>query len=276
MKDLILPHLTESHLGAEEFPVLADQGIHRVGLTCIDGNWSRSAEDDQGFGHLHVTLRGRGDVRVKGDWTKLPTNAACINPIGSGCSWQYHENRNTPWQLLFVRFSDKAAIPIPSDCSDAYVINECDPHDLLWVFQKSHRESISAGRSTVMHSLAELLVYFTRQIILPSEPTTKLADLWLTLSADLSHAWQLQELCAKTKMSPEKLRLLSHQETGRSPMRQLAHLRMRRASELLLNSTLTIEQVSLKVGYSDAFNFSTSFKRHHGQSPREYRKNRSQ
>lgn len=48
---------------------------------------------------------------------------------------------------------------------------------------------------------------------------------------------------------------------------------MKRAKHMLLYTTLTIGEISEKVGYSDSHSFSHVFKNTVGVSPREYREN---
>ena len=52
--------------------------------------------------------------------------------------------------------------------------------------------------------------------------------------------------------------------------------RMKFAATLLSTTSLSIVQVSEQVGYLDANNFSTAFKREYKLSPRQYRKMRFQ
>lgn len=47
--------------------------------------------------------------------------------------------------------------------------------------------------------------------------------------------------------------------------------RMKIASKLLLDTSLTIQDIANKVGYSDVFTFTKAFKRHTGKSPSTYR-----
>lgn len=63
-------------------------------------------------------------------------------------------------------------------------------------------------------------------------------------------------------------------ELGTSFQMILEQLRRGRAVELLLHSTLSVEQISSELGYLDPSNFGRAFRRWMGQSPREYRTTR--
>lgn len=58
---------------------------------------------------------------------------------------------------------------------------------------------------------------------------------------------------------------------GRSPMSFVHHIRMQRAVELLELGTLSIDQVSSRVGFASRSHFSRAFKKHTGASPIQFR-----
>ncbi len=66
-------------------------------------------------------------------------------------------------------------------------------------------------------------------------------------------------------------RLFKH-ATGYSPQSYLLEYRMKKASELLLESSESINNIAFLVGYSDTFTFSKAFKRSKNVSPSEYRR----
>ena len=57
-----------------------------------------------------------------------------------------------------------------------------------------------------------------------------------------------------------------------TPQQFLINYRIKRACELLVTSTLSISEISLKVGYPNPINFSRAFKREVGQSPQQWKK----
>lgn len=63
-------------------------------------------------------------------------------------------------------------------------------------------------------------------------------------------------------------------ELGTSFQMILEQLRRGRAVELLLHSSLSVDQIASELGYQDPSNFGRAFKRWTGQSPREYRTTR--
>ena len=72
-------------------------------------------------------------------------------------------------------------------------------------------------------------------------------------------------------VSAPYLSKLFHEQTGSSPSRCLADLRMGAARKLLMDSRLTIREIAARVGYPDPYHFSKSFKNAVGVSPAQFR-----
>ena len=79
-------------------------------------------------------------------------------------------------------------------------------------------------------------------------------------------------LCAG--MSEENLRRLCLRLHQRAPMAQLTWMRMQTAADILAHSEGKLGELAARLGYADAFAFSTAFKRVMGRSPREFRPGR--
>ncbi len=59
---------------------------------------------------------------------------------------------------------------------------------------------------------------------------------------------------------------------GCAPMEYLERVRMEQAARLIEESELSMKEVARTVGYLDANNFSTAFKRFHGNTPQSHRR----
>lgn len=62
--------------------------------------------------------------------------------------------------------------------------------------------------------------------------------------------------------------------TGQSPMQYLTCLRLHKGAQMLEETSLSITEIALSVGYPDLYAFSRAFARRYGLSPSEYRKQR--
>jgi AraC-like DNA-binding protein len=87
---------------------------------------------------------------------------------------------------------------------------------------------------------------------------------------DPAHAWSLQELASRAGMSRSKFALRFKEKVGTSPMEYLTRWRMLRAADRLTNSSESVSDISLAVGYESESAFGAAFKKTMGVSPRQY------
>ncbi len=91
------------------------------------------------------------------------------------------------------------------------------------------------------------------------------------LNETLGESIKVSEIAALVGVSTSHLSALFKRATGGGVLAYQTGLRMRRAKQLLDTTSLTVREVALEVGYHDPLYFSRHFRRHQGQSPRQYR-----
>ncbi len=87
----------------------------------------------------------------------------------------------------------------------------------------------------------------------------------------LDHPIALKDFAASANMSPRTFQRRFHDAMGLSPLSWLAAERIRRARELLENSSAGLDQIAACCGYRSPETFRTAFRRHTGTSPTAYR-----
>ena len=87
----------------------------------------------------------------------------------------------------------------------------------------------------------------------------------------LSDRLTVAALSAMVNLSPSRFAHVFRRTTGVSPVRYLHELRMRRARQLLMETSLPVHEVMRQVGWSDPSHFSKAFRRRFGMGPRCYR-----
>lgn len=83
----------------------------------------------------------------------------------------------------------------------------------------------------------------------------------------------LEDIAAQVFLSPEYFRKLFKKMTGESVRTYLHKLRIDEACRLLTVTDLSIQDISLAVGYQDMKAFYQAFKQTTGKTPKEYRNN---
>ncbi len=118
----------------------------------------------------------------------------------------------------------------------------------------------------------ELLYYLSSPVYLTFTPK-KLLDLRAYMENTLEKEHSVQDLARRYGCTPYHLTRLFRHYFHQTPYRMLIEFRMKAAAEILRREQeLSIKEMSERVGYRNALNFSTEFKKYFGMSPREYQK----
>ena len=82
----------------------------------------------------------------------------------------------------------------------------------------------------------------------------------------------VSSLAGELYMSERTLRSLFLRQAGCSPSRYIQEVRLETARHLLRNTTKTVAEIALALGYSSQFHFSKAFRQRQGLSPLQYRR----
>jgi len=78
-------------------------------------------------------------------------------------------------------------------------------------------------------------------------------------------------MSALINLSPSRFSRVFKAQTGSSPMQYIKLLRLKRASELLQTTSVSVKEVMFEIGLSDASHFVRDFHRIYGATPGQYR-----
>lgn len=82
----------------------------------------------------------------------------------------------------------------------------------------------------------------------------------------------LQEFAAFAKLSVSHFSAIFRERTGYSPIEYFNHLKIQKACQYLLLTTMTVKEIAGTLGVDDPYYFSRMFSKLMGHSPVEYRK----
>ena len=92
------------------------------------------------------------------------------------------------------------------------------------------------------------------------------------LQKHCSESADIEKLAAEVGLSPNYLRSLFKEATGKTILEYNTEMRLQRAAELLKNKKNKVREVSLAVGYENVSYFGVVFQKRFGVTPNEYRK----
>ncbi len=147
------------------------------------------------------------------------------------------------------------------------------------IFAEQHHPVPGSAAMTGALMMQCLLHMFRR---LPSEGDRALAWLFALQDArlgrvienildDPSASHTVESLSDAAAMSRSAFAELFTRSFGRPPMGFVHHVRMQRASELLHETALSIDEIATRVGFASRSHFAQSFKKHTDLSPHAFR-----
>ncbi|MGA7794904.1 MAG: AraC family transcriptional regulator [Candidatus Acidiferrales bacterium] len=105
-------------------------------------------------------------------------------------------------------------------------------------------------------------------------PTARLKRILAYIDAHLDENITLAELARNANLSVYYFATLFRESTGFSPHRYILHRRVTRARELLRNTSLSVLDVSLDLGFQHQNNFARAFRRITGMTPTYFRRSK--
>jgi AraC-like DNA-binding protein len=133
------------------------------------------------------------------------------------------------------------------------------------------QESHADADPVVQRRLVELIDMKLRQMANPVARADQLGPVWAEVARRPGEPWDLPALASIVSISPEHLRRLSRRETGRTPMEQVAWMRIQKAASLLTTTNDVVEEIAAQVGYASVRAFRTAFIRVFGRTPKAHR-----
>lgn len=256
----------ESIVDPQTCPALSLYGIELTGLSQAAAPFQFVRRQPRAS-QILACVSGRGEVWLGDDWARCAAGEAYLTPPGAPHGYRAVEG--VRWRLAWVTYAG----PYPAPGTERPSLALLDPRPLADAIQGLHREAVGVAEPAIMHQWAHLVHAYAQRVLGPDGGGAegRLRALWERVDAHLAHPWAVEELAREAGTSGEHLRRLCRSQTGRSPMRHVTHLRMRRAAALLSTQSYTVEAVAQQVGYENPFAFSTAFKRHMGLPPSAYR-----
>ena len=94
------------------------------------------------------------------------------------------------------------------------------------------------------------------------------------IEANYAQALTLETMAAHVSLNREYFCRLFRQHAGKTPMKYLQDVRIYHAKLLLVSEELSVEEVAGRCGFRDLSYFYSVFKKHTGQSPRQFKTRR--
>ncbi|WP_243767368.1 AraC family transcriptional regulator [Paenibacillus agricola] len=266
------------HPGKGELSVLFSgkaqtKPLHKVGPQVLD------------YYLVHYIVSGRGTFRCMGqDYQLKQGNSFFIFP---GDLVSYASDSEQPWCYRWIGFKGNRADEYlhKLGITQHHPVNVTKQHRKMNALfhQLEHKLHDRQPHSDMQSEgyLRLILAEYAQDLHETSVPAKEvpaiqqqieLAIRWLTLQHN--QPISIEQMAQSLGYHRTHLSKMFKQHTGMSPMNFLLKIRMERA-RLLLQESLTVDQVASSVGFADALYFSKQFKKWFGRSPSEYRQDQT-
>lgn len=223
---------------------------------------------------------GRGWLEYEGKRYTIEKRDAIILP--SKTPHAYGSDPDNPWKPYWIHFQGKQAadylafiaatttLPvfhIPQHQELTFCIEQ-----LLQLMSDAHTHPNLVAATGALSALLGLIQLRLRAV----EKRTRTADENVEKSIEfmhrnLSRRLSLDDLAAAASMSANHFGTLFSKRHDCSPINYFNQLKVQRACELLVTTSLSVSEVSEQLGFNDPYYFSRLFKKHMGSSPSTYR-----
>ncbi|MEY8745347.1 AraC family transcriptional regulator [Paenibacillus tundrae] len=259
------------------------QLLHYGTEPCTPGHSFGPAMRD--YYKIHYILNGKGTFQVGGQTYELHKGQGFL--IVPHSVVHYEADQNEPWEYSWVAFQGSNVVTLLQQAclSEQRPIFELHNDDEL----RSCLHRMISSRNTHKGweiSMTGLLYQFFAVLIDQASETSHpvvqdyTKDTYVTQVIDFiemnyANAITVQAIASHVGLQRSYLCSLFKDLIGSSIQSYLVNYRMRRAAELTLDPSLSIGDIARSVGYLDQLLFSKMFKKVMGQSPTQYRKQKT-
>ncbi|NHN33638.1 response regulator transcription factor [Paenibacillus agricola] len=118
----------------------------------------------------------------------------------------------------------------------------------------------------------ELLLYSQRKLRSSATRNNLIQSVLLYVNLHYAHDISITGMANLFDITPNYLSALFHKKTGRKFVEYVTELRMREAQRLLIETDLSVQDITMKVGFYSMSHFGKVFAKYHQLSPMDYRK----
>ncbi|WP_338421141.1 AraC family transcriptional regulator [Staphylococcus massiliensis] len=231
---------------------------------------------------LHYISKGSGTIHYEDQVYHL--KAGDLFLLKKDINVSYYPSPTNPWTYYWVGFSGKQVRSYlsRSTVNEDYVIQDTDTKTLshiifnMFDIARSYNPILSDDIRLMRH-LYDLLYHLQLQFPKPIEDIKP--ESYSTLEKALNYIHNhymdgitIHDITEHVNLSRSYLYKLFKNNLDESPQYYLIHLRMYKASQLLLHTNKPINTIAREIGYHDALMFSKAFKKHFSMSASQYRK----
>ncbi len=231
------------------------------------------------YNKFYYICEGEGWIQIEGKLYQPKSGQLFFAPAGVNQSFSV--TNGPPFTMYWCHFTSNIrfsqlfrSIGIPP------IITVGNSSRLLGYFEELiiNRGHVGLTSSIkIQAALLEMMAFYIDEgwketkINIKLSSVNKLVHTIKYIDENLDKELTIQELSQMAHFHPNYFIRYFKTHFGVSPMRYIYDRRMEKAKELLVYSSFSVTEVAYMTGFQDGSYFSTSFKKHVGMSPSDYR-----
>lgn len=227
---------------------------------------------------IHYIVSGKGKFVRNGKTYHLKKGDAFFILDENG--GYYEADKNDPWYYIWFNISGSMAdyfLKSVGVSPDNPIYTTTDPEIIARQLEEivglneDNNEFLMCGATI---SLLGTMIKYNQNTVAPIKITSteyvKTCKEYIKLN--LHNKVSVDDLCKCVGLEHSYLYRLFKKEINMSPVEYIINHKLECAKNLLLNTNLSVGDISCAVGYDDRFAFSKQFKKKYGSSPLKFRK----
>lgn len=232
--------------------------------------------------HLHFVLSGSGKLEINGNLYHISKEDIFLIP--KNVPVQYFADEEDPWEYMWVTFDgtlSKKYLDYAGISADNPVITSAIP---VKVYLPIIQKILDTNELTFANELKRVGYLFEMiSILIEAQSASRRENNQYDYSGDtyveyavsiIKHNYdhiKINDIAQYIGINRSYLTSIFKKKMNVSPQEYLVSYRLKRGAELLRTTSLSIQDISVSVGYDNPLTFSKMFKQTYGLSPKNYR-----
>ncbi|MEK5038082.1 AraC family transcriptional regulator [Sporosarcina sp. FSL K6-3457] len=260
-------------------------GIHSLGLekqVSASYDWDGLVRSEKDVIVFQYTLKGAGEIVINGDTYRLGVGDAFFVKIPSNHRY-YLPADSTEWEFVHLTLMGEEAIRCYESITDevGHILKlDIYSTSITRIFELIHKVSThqindAYEASALSYSFLMELQRFLHTSKSDKELPESITKATLFIDNNYAEPITLDDIVQASGLSKYHFTRLFHEKIQLTPIQYLTNSRIKRSIELLKDNELTIEDIALRVGFSNGNYFTKVFRSYLGVPPGKYRNSKS-